>query len=284
MAESKDNAPQYSSSRTFTSDSTIMCYDKTFKAKISDLLDYFPDVVFDDEIIINPEAAIHIIAHDYGVHPIIFKDVRGDDKLHIRLMEWGCIPYNITNEEQFISSRKYMLNARSEKILDDTNSYWFKIRNRRCLIPVTGIYEHREVKGIKNKIPYKIQLKNQRVFFIPGLYSVAELPDRETGEIVKRWTYTLITRPANEVMRVLHNSGDNPFRMPLFLPLDLARDWVEKDLTVEEYRQILSYEMPSEEIDYHTVYTIRSKKPRPDGKTKDEIYEWKGVPVNSVET
>src|SRR5579864_7021076 len=129
-----------------------------------------------------------------------------------------------------------MLKARSERILDDQKSYWHKIRNRRCLIPVSGIYEHRAIKGWKKKVPYFVRLMSQRLFFIPGLYSVADLPDPETGEMMQRWTYTLITRNANEVMAQIHNDGDNRSRMPLFVPLDLAKKWVEEELPEKEYR------------------------------------------------
>lgn len=171
-----------------------------------------------------------------------------------------------------------MLNARSERILEDQKSYWYKIRNRRCLMPVTGIYEHREVKGFKNKIPYYIRLKDQPVFFIPGLYSVAELPIMDTGELIKRWTFTIITRNANEVMRMIHNGGDNKWRMPLFLPLELSQLWVQHDLDLETYKRILDYELPSEQLSYYPVYTIRSNKLRPDGKPKDSVWEWEGLP------
>jgi putative SOS response-associated peptidase YedK len=33
-----------------------------------------------------------------------------------------------------------LLNIRSERILDDTASYWYKIRNRRCLVPVRPVF------------------------------------------------------------------------------------------------------------------------------------------------
>lgn len=59
--------------------------------------------------------------------------------------------------------RSQMCNARSEKIVDDRKSYWHRLRKTRCLIPATGIYEHREVKGFKNKIPYHVSLKNRAV-------------------------------------------------------------------------------------------------------------------------
>jgi putative SOS response-associated peptidase YedK len=171
-----------------------------------------------------------------------------------------------------------MLNARSERILEDNKSYWFKIRNRRCLIPVSGIYEHREIAGWKKKVPYFIQLQQQPVFFLPGLYSVAELPDLETGEMVKRYTYTLITRNANSVMMKIHNGGDNKFRMPLFLTLDMAKEWLSEDLSPGRYKSILDFEMPSEELKYHAVFTIRGRSPRPDNKMKHEIWEWENLP------
>lgn len=259
-----------------------MCYDISFKVEIRQLEEYFPDLIFDSQIEINFDTSIHIMGHAYGEHPIIYQD-REDKKLHCRLMEWGCIPYYVKEESVFKKSRPTMLNARSERILEDTKSYWYKIRNRRCLMPVTGIYEHREVKGWKKKVPYLVKLKEQPMFFVPGLYSVAELPDKETGEMIKRWTYTIITRAANEVMKMIHNGGENKWRMPLFLPLEFSKKWVEKDLSLDDYKSILDFEMPSEALDYYTVDTIRSAKMRADGKGKDELFVWDSLPELSLE-
>jgi putative SOS response-associated peptidase YedK len=173
-----------------------------------------------------------------------------------------------------------MLNIRSERVLDDPKSYWYKIRNRRCLMPVTGIYEHREVKGWKKKVPYLVKpLDQQKVFFLPGLYSVAELPDKETGEIFTRHTFALMTRPANSLMRNIHNSGDNRHRMPLFLPFEMSRAFLSEDLTPDDYKEILSYEMKSEELYCHPVYTIRTPQLRADGKSKHEHWPWEKLPA-----
>lgn len=172
-----------------------------------------------------------------------------------------------------------MLNIRSERVLDDAKSYWYKIRNRRCLIPVTGIYEHREVRGWKKKVPYMVKPKEQEgVFFLPGLYSVAELPDVETGEVIKHFTFGLMTRAANSVMRNIHNSGENRHRMPLFLPLHLSKAFLSEELTETGYREILNFEMPSEGLYYHPVNTIRTSKLRPDEKGKHEYWEWAKLP------
>ena len=126
-----------------------MCYDISFQVNIKELADYFPDLIFDDQMSMDFEGT-HIIGHAFGEHPIIYRN-REDQLLHCKLMEWGCIPFYVKDEKQFLRQRASMLNARSERVLDDEKSYWYKIRNRRCLIPVTGIYEHRAIKGWKKK-------------------------------------------------------------------------------------------------------------------------------------
>ena len=253
-----------------------MCYDISFTAKLAALSTSFPGLVMDEQLSIDSEKSIHIIGHSYGEHPIIFKD-REDLHLHCRLMEWGCIPFYVKDEAAFSKQRAYMLNARSERILEDQSSYWHKIRNRRCLVPVSGFYEHRKLPGFKNKIPYYIELKDQPLFFLPGLYSVVELPDRETGEMLRRFTFTIITRAANGLLQQIHNDGDNKGRMPLLLPFDLAKKWVEEELTQATYQTILDFEMPPAEINYTTVFSIRTSKLRPDGKRTNEPYQWEGL-------
>jgi putative SOS response-associated peptidase YedK len=128
-------------------------------------------------------------------------------------------------------------------------------------------------------VPYFIHQKNTELFYLPGLYSVAELPNTETGELEKRWTYTLITRSANDLMKQIHNDGDNKWRMPLFLPIDLAKEWVASDLTAESMQAIINYELPATELEAWPVFTIRSSKERPDGKEKTEPFVWENLPA-----
>ena len=258
-----------------------MCYDVSLTVNIRVLSDYFPDLIFDSQIEMEFGSIDHVQGVGvFGKYPIIYQH-REDMKLHCGLMEWGIIEF-YRKEEPLIAYRSKMLNIRSERILDDKSSYWYKIRNRRCLIPVTGIYEHREVKGWKKKVPYWVRPSEQEVFFLPGLYSVAELPDKETGELIQRKTYGIITREANSVMKDIHNGGDNRGRMPLFLPFEMSKEFLSEDLTEERYRQILAYEMPSEDLNYHPVFTIRSSKLRTDNKAKNEYWEWEKLPELGV--
>lgn len=255
-----------------------MCYDISFTIAIRVLSDYFPDLVFDSQMEMEFGAIDHIQGVGvFGKHPIIYTN-REDMQLHCRMMEWGVIEHY----RDMVPEMKYrngFVNIRSERILDDKRSYWYKIRNRRCLIPVTGIYEHRAIKGWKKKVPYWVKPSEQSMFFLPGLYAVTELADTETGEIVKRWTFGLITRAANSVMHNIHNDGENRGRMPLFLPFAMAKEFVSEALTEQRYKELLAYEMPSEELEYRPVFTIRTPKPRPDDKPKTERWEWENLPA-----
>jgi len=253
-----------------------MCYDISLITPLTAVAANFPGIIIDEEISMDTEKSIHLIGHSYGEHPIIFKN-REDLQLHCRLMEWGCIPFYIKDEGSFLKQRAFMLNARSERILEDKNSYWHKIRNRRCLVPIDGFYEHRKVQGFKNKIPYYITVKKQPLFFLPGLYSVVELPDKQTGELLRRFTFTIITRAANSLMQQIHNDGDNKGRMPLLLPFEKAKKWMEEELTPEAYQEIINFEMNQDELNYNTVFSIRTNKIRPDGKRKNEPFQWEGV-------
>mgnify|MGYP002074497646 CR=1 FL=1 len=234
--------------------------------------DYLPDVQTDPQLQIDFDRA-HVMAQSFSPCPVIIFE---DGSYKLKLFEWGVIADYMNTPDKVRQSRPWMCNAQSEKILGDKKSYWHRIRKQRCLVPVTGFYEHREIKGWKNKVPYFIKLKEREIFCIPGLYHYSPLPDPETGEMTG--TFTLLTRPANSIMRQIHNGGSNSFRMPLLLTKDFEQKWLSPVLTDSEINEILNFEMPSEELVYQTVFTIRSSKPRPDGKEKYDLYMWPGLP------
>lgn len=258
-----------------------MCYDVSFTVDIKQISDYFPDLVWDDQIKMNFMESAHIQGHSYSDHPILYKP-KDETDTHLKLMEWGIIPHYITEEEKFIKQRATMLNIRSERVLDDPSSYWYKIRNKRCLVPVTGFYEHRGIDGWKKKVPYYVQLKNQKTFFLPGLFAAANLVTKETGEVHQQYTFGVITREANSIMKQIHNCGDNAGRMPLMLPFELSQAWLNTDLPEKDYREILNFDMPADKLDFKTVYTIRTQKPRPDLQEKTAEYEWPKLPPLTV--
>ncbi|BAV06623.1 Putative SOS response-associated peptidase YedK [Filimonas lacunae] len=216
-------------------------------------------------------------AQAYQPFPII---TNNGGQLTLQPFEWGVIPDYFKTPEDVKKGRSFMCNAQSEKIIDDTRSFWRRIRQHRCLIPVTGIYEHRNVTGFKNKIPYHVQLRQRSLFCLPGLFHYSPFANKETGELTG--TFTIITRAANRLMRQIHNNGPNSGRMPLFLTKELELQWLQEGLNDMQIQEILHYEMPAEEMQYYTVHTIRTTKPRPDDKRKTEPFEWLNLPELEV--
>jgi putative SOS response-associated peptidase YedK len=250
-----------------------MCYDISFSTKYELITKYVPGLIVDPQINFDYDTSIHVVAQSYMKKPIIFRE---NGQYHMKAFEWGVIADYMNTPELINKNRQWMCNAQSEKITGKKYSVWKTIKHQRCIIPIEAFFEHREVKGIKNKIPYVIRLKNRLIFGLLGLYAYSPIPDVETGEV--RGTFTVITRKANSVMEQIHNGGPNAGRMPMMVPYDMELKWLQEDLTDKQIQEILDYEMPAEELEYHPVYTIRSTKPRPDGKSKLDPFDWPDLP------
>lgn len=250
-----------------------MCYDISLIATLEKIQHYFPNLDWYEEIEHNITMSAHIMGHGFPLLPVIYKN-RQSNSICGRLMEWGCIPHYINDEEGFKIKRNSMLNARSERMLTDKTSYWYKIRNRRCLLPVTGIYEHHQAKGMKKKIPFWIGLQEQSIFFLAGLYSVAQLGDKQSGEMTSRFSFSILTQTASTEYGQIHNGGKHAGRMPLFLHKHQWNEWLRDDTNLDELEQLVEQSNKEPNIVYHSVFTIRGKSERPDGLTADAPYDW----------
>ena len=276
-----------------------MCVDISFQTiKLQDhLTDYFPDLKpdFDTERLLEDNT--HIQAHARPLARIVYRDREAIPRLG--LMRWGLLSAYMFKDVQ--SFKKYgfnSFNARSENLLDPSSA-WYKLRNNRCLIDTAGIYEHRKIKGWKNKVPYYIKFASQKRMLIPALYNYLQLDAEaiqkittngdkymldalaktvniETGEVTG--SFTMLTRSANTLMQDIHNDGVNKHRMPLFLPPEKASDWIEPNLSDEDIKSICSYFIPSEALEAHPVFSLRTTESRPDHKDKEEPYDWPGLP------
>jgi len=60
-----------------------------------------------------------------------------------------------------------LTNARSETVREKP-SFRDAFKNRRCLIPVDGFFEWRTEE--KKKFPYLFQFKDERVFYLAGIW------------------------------------------------------------------------------------------------------------------
>ena len=200
------------------------------------------------------EPTFHKVAQSFSKWPVVINE---DGQYKINLFEWGVIADYMNTPEKIKEYRTSMANARSEKVIDDKRSVWHRLRNQRCLVFTTGFFEHRDVGG-KKKLPYFIKVKNENIFCFAGLYNYSPIPNPETGEAIG--TFTVITRPANELMGKIHNAGPNSHRMPVMLTKELALEWLRQDLGDADISRILQFEFPATGMEAWPVNTIRTRK------------------------
>jgi putative SOS response-associated peptidase YedK len=133
----------------------------------------------------------------------------------VQAMSWGLIPYWAKDRD----IQNNTLNARMES-LSEKPSFKYSLGNR-CLIYADGFYEWQwlDPQG-KKKQKYLVTLEDEQPFCFAGLWSSWKEPG--TDQILN--TYTIITRPANELMSRIHNSKQ---RMPWILPEALAHDYLQ---------------------------------------------------------
>jgi putative SOS response-associated peptidase YedK len=166
------------------------------------------------------------------------------------MVRWGLIPYWAHGEPPKFST----INATIEKL--ETAPAWRGPwqRNRRCVIPANGFYEwHVGADGRKN--PYVVELTDQPLFGFAGLWDGSR---REEGTVVR--SCAIVTMPANALMREIHNTGSNPYRMPAILRADDCEAWLSG--SADEARRVL-LQYPDDRMHAYRVST-RVNSPKND--------------------
>lgn len=193
-----------------------MCFFSRLTLSVSELKNRF-QADFDPETSYLPALEFNGFAHPKT--PVIANN-RPD---RFQLFEWGLLP-SWAKDKSFQNNT---LNARLETLHEKPS---FKsVLTNRCLIPANGFYEWQwlDAQG-KHKQKYLITIEDEEAFAFAGLWSA--WTDRSSGEILE--TYTIITRPANELMAKIHNSK---LRMPWILPRMDETDWLSgKEIDFKE--------------------------------------------------
>lgn len=218
----------YSISKDVTENKLIARYNKGLKIK-----DFTP-------------KQLYINGFGYPELPII----KQEERQHISSSQWGFVPSFIKTERDAKEFRmKYLtLNAKSETVFS-LKSFKDSILPRRCLIPVTGFFEHRHI-NTKDKIPYYIHLKNEPIFSLGGIY---DYWTNEMGE--QKCSFSILTTEANTLMEKIHNSKK---RMPLIIPKDFEEIWLDPALKEGEIKELM-YPLKPE---FMTANTIAKINPR----------------------
>ena len=141
----------------------------------------------------------------------------------VELMKWGRIPYWAKGPK--IGYK--MINARSEEVSSKA-SFREPFKKRRCLVPANGFYEWKKLSD-KNKQPYYIRYKDNRVFAFAGLYDVWK--DAEGKEIR---SFTILTTKPNKVVSEIHD------RMPVILEKKDEDVWLNQDTEPDQLNLLFS--------------------------------------------
>ncbi len=138
----------------------------------------------------------------------------------VQAFTWGLVPYWSRDGRP----DGHLINARMETI-ETKPSFRLPFRKRRCLVLADSFYEW-ERKG-KDRIPYRILLKNENLLVMAGIWDVWK-----HGEQVL-YTFSIITTHPNQEVSVLHD------RMPaLLLDREARNRWLEDD-EPESLRRLL---------------------------------------------
>ena len=132
----------------------------------------------------------------------------------ISYFKWGLIPS--WAKDPSIGNKT--INARAETIAEKP-SYRNPLRSQRCLVPADGFYEWKQ-NG--EKVPYRIFLKEPRLFSFAGLWDSWKNPE---GNLLH--SFTIITTSANEFMQSIHE------RMPVILDPEDEKIWLNSENSEE---------------------------------------------------
>lgn len=132
-------------------------------------------------------------------------------KIRHDFFTWGLVPSWADDPKIGFN----MINARVETIKEKP-SFKNPFKYRRCIVPASGFYEWKSVKG--QKLPYYFQSKNKTPLLFAALWEVWY---GKGGEELR--TCAIITSKANKDVSFLHD------RMPLMLDIDTGKRWMSNE-------------------------------------------------------
>jgi putative SOS response-associated peptidase YedK len=163
-----------------------MCGRFSFSTSKEKLKKQFGDIEVGENLRINFNVAP-------TQHAYVITNERPDQ---LQFYRWGLLPF--WSKDGKVTGR--LINARREGI-ESKPSFRGPIRRHRCWVLADSFYEWR--KEGKQKIPYRIKMKNNELMVMAGIWDIW----RGEGDEIR--TFSIITGPPNREVSQLHN------RMPV---------------------------------------------------------------------
>lgn len=203
-----------------------MCYRATQTSKSYEYADYYSAKLIDEA-----DLNEHIYYHANGfAHPSLVAIANSKEGGRIATrMQWGLMPSWKKPLPDMLKLSNNTLNAKSETIFD-LASFKGSIMTKRCILPVNGFFEYKEVG--KDKLPYFIHPKEHPYFNLACIYAHYQNPEN------KEWitTFSIVTGPANELMADIHNVKK---RQPIILSNDQVSAWLDPTISKEEVQFLM---------------------------------------------
>lgn len=163
----------------------------------------------------------------------------------IEFCRWGFLPS--WARDKGLADAGY-INARLESVLEKP-SFKKAMTEQRCLIPASGYYEWKEIKGKKQ--PFFFYLKGQSLLAFAGIWSTWQ---SEEGVTLK--TCAILTQPASESLLPFHE------RMPVIVAPAFYKTWLA--IGVPADLPSLFIKLDEKNLTFRAV-TIRMSNPKFEG-------------------
>jgi putative SOS response-associated peptidase YedK len=202
--------------------------------------------IFREQIKGKPLFAVS--GFDHPALPILLSD----DGLAWYSMQWGLIPHWCRSWTTALELMNMTLNARAETIFEKP-AFVHAAKTRRGLLPITGFYEYKHVKG--KKYPHFVDWSDEEVRWLACICD--EWRETERGDAVS--TFAIVTTQANSFMANIHNNPEleGP-RMPVVLYGSELLLWMDHQTSEQQITELLK---PREDknLRAHTVKPLRGK-------------------------
>tara|TARA_R110000796_G_scaffold248850_1_gene375998 strand:+ start:1130 stop:1831 length:702 start_codon:yes stop_codon:yes gene_type:complete len=163
------------------------------------------------------------------------------DGLRMSSMPWGYAPHWARGK----GKRPPAINARLETAV--TSKYWRSVwTSGRCVVPADGWYEWvKDPNDPKRKQPYYIKLKSNEPMFYAA---IGHFPRGGIGETSEIDGFAIVTSASDQGMVDIHD------RMPVVLPPEVAREWLDTGLPSESAEDLARHH--AEPVDSFEWYKV----------------------------
>jgi len=211
-----------------------MCGRFSISVNKEDMAQYLNDEYGIDEL----KEGIDIPRYNVAPSQDLLTVIHDGQKYRAGLIKWGFVPSFAKSE----NSNFGMINAKAET-LRDKPAFRSSLKTKRCVILADGFYEWQ--KANQSKQPMRIQVTNQPIFPMAGIWSAFIRPDGS-----KLFTCAIITCAANELMKNIHD------RMPVILNKEAEKIWLNPKVTDPDVLSNLLLPYDTDLMKYYPISSL----------------------------